>query len=62
MDFLRDTEFEKMMLDKLNQAVRDYVEAIHKPLNTRHRKTIMVFTGDRFKPTDIITRFVNIKK
>ena len=58
MEFQRD----KMMLDRLNQAVRDYVEAVCKPLNTRHRKTVMVFTGDRYKPVDIITRFVNIKK
>lgn len=62
MEFQRETEFEKMMLDRLNQAVREYVEAICKPLNSRHRKTIMVFTGDRYKPTDIITRFVNVKK
>lgn len=62
MEFQRDTEFEKMMLDRLNQAVREYVEAIYKPLNSRHRKTVMVFTGDRYKPVDIITRFVNVKK
>lgn len=62
MEFQRDTEFEKMMLDRLNQAVREYVEAVYKPLNTRHRKTVMVFTGDRYKPVDIITRFVNIKQ
>ena len=62
MDFLRETEFEKMMLERLNQAVREYVEAVCKPLNSRHRKTILVFTGDRYKPTDIICRFVNVKK
>ena len=62
MEFQRDTEFEKMMLDRLNQAVREYVEAICKPPNSRHRKTVMVFTGDRYKPVDIITRFVNIKQ
>lgn len=62
MEFQRDTEFERMMLDRLNQAVRDYVEAIYKPLDSRHRKTVMVFTGDRYKPVDIITRFVNVKK
>lgn len=62
MEFLRETEFEKMMLNKLNEAVREYVEAVCRPLNSRHRKTILVFTGDRYKPTDIITRFVNVKK
>ena len=62
MEFQRDTEFEKLMLDRLNQAVREYVEAVYKPLNSRHRKTDMDFTGDRYKPVDINTRFVNIKK
>lgn len=62
MEFLRETEFEKMMLNKLNEAVREYVEAVCKPINSRHRKTIMVFTGDRYKPVDIITRFVSVRK
>lgn len=62
MEFSRETELEKYQLDKLTQAVREYVETICKPLNSRHRKTIMVFTGDRYKPVDIITRFVNIRK
>lgn len=61
MEFLRETEFEKMMLNKLNEAVREYLEAVCKPINSRHRKTILVFTGDRYKPVDIITRFVNVK-
>lgn len=61
MEFLRETELEKYMLNKLTEVVREYVETIHKPIDSRHRKTIMVFTGDRFKPVDIITRFVNIK-
>lgn len=61
MEFLRETELEKYMLNKLNEVVREYIETVYKPLESRHRKTIMVFTGDRYKPVDIITRFVNVK-
>lgn len=62
MEFLRETELEKYMLNKLNEVVREYVETIYKPLKSRHRKTIMVFTGDNYKPVDIITRFVGDKR
>ena len=61
MEFLRETELEKYMLNKLTEAVREYVETVYKPIDRRHRKTVMVFTGDRYRPIDIITRFVNIK-
>ena len=61
MEFLRETELEKYMLNKLTEAVREYVETVYKPIDSRHRKTVMVFTGDRYRPIDIITRFVNIK-
>ena len=59
MEFLRETELEKYMLNKLTEVVREYV---YKPIDSRHRKTVMVFTGDRYRPIDIITRFVNVKK
>ena len=49
------------MLNKLTEAVREYVETVYKPKDSRHRKTVMVFTGDRYRPIDIITRFVNVK-
>ena len=61
MEFLRETDLEKYMLNKLTEVVREYVETVYKPLNSRHRKTVLVFTGDRYKPVDIITRFVNDK-
>ena len=61
MEFLRETELEKYMLNKLTEAVREYVETVYKPIDSRHRKTVMVFTGDRYRPIDIITRCVNIK-
>ncbi|MBD5369937.1 MAG: hypothetical protein HDR80_02175 [Bacteroides sp.] len=62
MEFLRETELEKYMLNKLTEVVREYVETVYKPIDSRHRKTVMVFTGDRYKPIDIIARFVNVKK
>ncbi|WP_336526056.1 hypothetical protein [Bacteroides acidifaciens] len=62
MEFLRETELEKYMLNKLTEVVREYVETVYKPIDSRHRKTVMVFTGDRYRPIDIITRFVNVKK
>lgn len=61
MEFLRETELEKYMLNKLTEAVREYVETVYKPKDSRRRKTVMVFTGDRYRPIDIITRFVNVK-
>lgn len=61
MEFLRETELEKYMLNKLTEVVREYVETVYKPIDSRHRKTVMVFTGDRYRPIDIITRFVNVK-
>ena len=61
MEFLRETELEKYMLNKLTEAVREYVETVYKPKDSRHRKTVMVFTGDRYRPIDIIARFVNVK-
>ncbi len=61
MEFLRETELEKYMLNKLTEVVREYVETVYKPIDSRHRKTVMVFTGDRYRPIDIITRFVSIK-
>lgn len=62
MEFLRETELEKYMLNKLTEVVREYIETVYKPIDSRHRKTVMVFTGDRYRPIDIITRFVNVKK
>ena len=61
MEFLRETELEKYMLNKLTEVVKEYVETVYKPIDSRHRKTVMVFTGDRYRPIDIITRFVSIK-
>ncbi len=61
MEFLRETELEKYMLNKLTEVVREYIETVYKPIDSRHRKTVMVFTGDRYRPIDIITRFVNVK-
>ena len=44
MEFLRETELEKYMLNKLTEVVREYVETVYKPIDSRHRKTVMVFT------------------
>ena len=61
MEFLRETELEKYMLNKLTEVVREYIETVYKPIDSRHRKTVMVFTGDRYRPIDITTRSVNVK-
>lgn len=56
--FKRDTALQKMMLQKLIDAVREYLEVVEKPEGGRHRKTTFCFVGDRYKPLTIQTRFV----
>lgn len=50
-----------MALHNLNEAVKDYLKLIVLPYGVRHRKTTMVFTGDRFKPVNIVCRYVTPK-
>lgn len=57
-DFKRQTELQRLMLDKLTNAVREYLEIVEKPTGSRHRKTTFVFVGDRYKPEAIQTHYV----
>ncbi len=58
MNFRRITDFDKWQLQQLTEAVRKYLEEIEKPIGGRHRKTTLVFTGDRYRPVDIVSRWV----
>ena len=47
-DFKRETPLQKMALNKLTDAVKEYLKTIEIPKGDRHRKTTFVFVGDRF--------------
>lgn len=57
-NFKNETELQKLMLVKLTNAVREYLEVVEKPTGGRHRKTTFVFVGDRYRPTDIVCRYI----
>lgn len=61
-DFKHTTNLEKYQLQVLTDAVRNYVKMIELPDGCRHRKCVLVFTGDRFQPKDIQVKFIKIKK
>ena len=56
------TPLQKYQLQVLTDAVRNYVKMIELPDGCRHRKTTLVFVGDRFKAADIQVRYVKTKK
>lgn len=56
--FKRKTPLQKERLQVLTDAVREYLKVIELPFGSRHRKTTLIFTGDRFQPVDIQCRFV----
>lgn len=60
-EFKHSTQLEKHQLQVLTDAVRDYVKMIELPDGCRHRKTTLLFVGDRFKAKDIQVRFVSKK-
>ncbi|MCR4582239.1 MAG: hypothetical protein K5764_01605 [Prevotella sp.] len=61
-EFKRETALQKVMLQRLTDAVKEYLEVVEKPTGAaRHRKTTITFVGDRYKPTDIVCRFVTPK-
>lgn len=60
-DFKRETPLQKIALDKLTEAVREYLKTIEIPKGGRHRKTTLVFVGDRFKPNSIDCHVVKPK-
>ena len=62
MDFKYNTPLQKYQLNVLTEAVRTYVKLIELPQGARHRKCILTFTGDRFRPIDIKVNFVKGKK
>lgn len=49
-------------LNKLTDAVKEYLKTIEIPKGGRHRKTTFVFVGDRFKPDSIDCHIVKLKK
>lgn len=57
-EFKRATALQKDRLQVLIEAVREYLEVVEKPTGGRHRRTTLVFCGDRYKPVSIQTRFV----
>ena len=61
-DFKRETPLQKMALNKLTDAVKEYLKTIEIPQGGRHRKTTFVFVGDRFKPDSIDCHIVKLKK
>ena len=61
-DFKRETPLQKMALNKLTDAVKEYLKTIEIPNRDRHRKTTFVFVGDRFKPDSIDCHIVKLKK
>jgi len=56
-EFKRDTELERLMLQRLTDAVRLYLEIVEKPNGARHRHTVMLFVGDRYRPKSIDAKF-----
>lgn len=61
-EFKNNTPLEKHQLQTLTDAVRDYVQMIELPEGCRHRKCVLVFTGDRFRAIDIQVKFVRQRK
>ncbi len=61
-EFKTQTNLQRLMLQKLTDAVREYLEVIEKPTGSRHRKSILTFVGDRYKPVEISCRFIVQKK
>ena len=57
-DFKHTSTLEKYQLQILTEAVKNYIKMIELPEGCRHRKCVLVFTGDRFKATDIQVKFV----
>ena len=56
--FKKETPLQRAMVNKLTDAVREYLEVVEKPTGGRHRKTTLTFVGDRYRPAVIHTRFV----
>lgn len=61
-EFKRQTQLQKYQLQRLNEVVADYLKLVELPKGSRHRKTTLIFTGDRFKPFGIDCRFVAPKQ
>ena len=61
-DFKRETLLQKLALEKLTDAVREYLKVVEIPTGGRHRKTTFVFVGDRFKPVGIDCHIVKPKE
>lgn len=61
-EFKRETPLQKMALEKLTDAVREYLKVVEIPTGSIHRKTTLVFVGDRFKPVGIDCHIVKTKK
>ena len=49
-------------LDKVALYLKFYIERWHKQPDTRHSKTIIVFEGDRCKPSKMELHFRKAKK
>lgn len=60
-NFKRDTPLQKMALGRLTDAVKEYLKLVEIPKGSRHRKTTLVFIGDRFKPDGIDCHYVKPK-
>lgn len=60
-EFKRETQLQKERLQVLVEAVREYLKVVEMPYGARHRKTTLVFSGDRYKPVDIVCRYVTPK-
>lgn len=60
-EFKRKTALQKIALNKLTRDVREYLKLIELPQCSRHRKTTLVFIGDRFKPVGIDCHYVKPK-
>ena len=52
-EFKRDTALQRYELDRLTEAVAEYVKTVEMPKGYRHKRTTFVFSGDRFKPMEI---------
>ena len=61
-DFKYTTHLEKYALQVLSEAVRTYIRLVELPQGARHRKCVLTFTGDRFRPVDIRVHFVKPKR
>ena len=61
-EFKRKTALQKDRLQVLTEAVKDYLQVIEIPYGSRHRKTTLTLSGDRFRPVDIVCRYVTPKR